>query len=166
MWRHATAEDAEEIVAMCLALYREDPGAEQATPDGVLRTLGHFLERPDRGQAIVAEVGGRAAGYAFLVPFWSNGLGGLVCEVDELYVRPAHRDQGIGSALFDAIDAGRFGAFTAVALGVSDGNAGARRLYERLGFRAAGTTMVRGGLRIDCVTTRHQKASGKDVVER
>lgn len=64
MWRHATAEDAEEFVAMCLALYREDPGTEKATPEGIRRTLDHFRERPDQGQAVVAEVGGRAAGYA------------------------------------------------------------------------------------------------------
>jgi hypothetical protein len=39
---------------------------------------------------------------------------------------------GLGSALFGAIDAGRFGAFDATALGVTPGNARARRLYERL----------------------------------
>jgi GNAT superfamily N-acetyltransferase len=145
MWRPATAEDAEEIVDMCLALYREDPGAERVTAEGILATLERFRGQPGRGRAVVAEAGGRAVGYALLVPFWSNGLGGLVCEVDELYVRPAHRSEGIGSALFEAVDAARFGAFAAIALGVSDGNGGARRLYERLGFRAAGTTMVRGG---------------------
>jgi GNAT superfamily N-acetyltransferase len=95
------------------------------------------------------DAGDRAAGYAFLVPFWSNELGGEVCEIDELYVLPERRREGIGSALFAAIDAGLFGAFAATALGVipskrvTPSNARARRLYERLRFRAAGTTMVR-----------------------
>jgi GNAT superfamily N-acetyltransferase len=143
MWRQATPEDREEIVSMCLALNREDPGFAPVEAEQVRGTLAVFERQPGRGRAVVAEVGDGVAGYALLVPFWSNELGGEVCEVDELYVRPERRNEGLGSALFEAIDAGRFGAFAATALGVTPGNPGARRLYERLGFRAAGTTMVR-----------------------
>ena len=143
MWRPARPEDGEEIVSMCLALYREDPGFAPVEAAQVRETLAVFDCQPDRGRAVVAEVGGGVAGYAFLVPFWSNELAGAVCAVDVLYVRPDQRGKGLGSALFGAIDAGRFGSFAATALGVTPGNAGARRLYERLGFRAAGTTMVR-----------------------
>lgn len=128
---------------MCLALDHEDPGLAPIEEEQVRETLAVFERWPDRGRAVVAEVGDRVAGYAFLVPFWSNGVGGEICEVDELYVRPERRGEGLGSALFGAIDAGRFGAFAATALGVTLGNARARRLYERLGFRAAGTTMLR-----------------------
>lgn len=130
---------------MCLALHCEepDPGIATVTPKQVRETLAVFERDPARGWAVVAEVGGRVAGYAFLVPFWSNGVGGEVCEVDELYVRAQLRGEGLGSALFQAIETGRFGTFAGIALAVSPGNARARRLYERLGFRAAGTTMVR-----------------------
>jgi GNAT superfamily N-acetyltransferase len=143
MWRPARPEDGEEIVSMCLALYREDPGFAQVEVGQVRQTLAVFERQPDRGRAVVAEVGDRVAGYAFVVPLWSNEQGGEICVVDELYVRPERRGEGLGSALFGAIDAGRFGAFAATALGVTLGNARARRLYERLGFRAVGTTMLR-----------------------
>ena len=128
---------------MCLALDREDPGITSVDAAKVRATLDAFERQAGRGRAVVAEVGGRVVGYAFLVPFWSNALGGEVCEVDELYVRPDRRDQGLGSALSGAIDAGRFGSFAATALVLNPGNVRARRLYERLGFRAAGTTMIR-----------------------
>jgi GNAT superfamily N-acetyltransferase len=144
MWRPARPDDGDEIVSMCLALHREDPGFAPVEAGRVRETLAVFERQPGRGQAVVAEVGGRVAGYAFLVPYWSNEAGGEVCAVDELYVRPDRRGEGLGSALFGAIDAGCFGTFAATALGVTPGNARARRLYERLGFRAAGTTMLRG----------------------
>ena len=143
MWRPARPEDGEEIVSMCLALNREDPGFVPVEADQVRATLAVFEGQPGRGRAVVAEVAGGVAGYAFLVPFWSNELAGEVCAVDELYVLPERRGQGLGSALFGGIDAGRFGSFAATALGVTPGNARARRLYERLGFRAVGTTMLR-----------------------
>lgn len=143
MWRPARPEDDEDIVSMCLALYREDPGVTTVEPGQVRETLALFEREPARGRALVAEVKDRLVGYALLVPFWSNGVGGEVCEVDELYVRAERRGEGLGSALFRAIDDGRFGAFAGIALGVSPANVRARRLYERLGFRPAGTTMLR-----------------------
>jgi GNAT superfamily N-acetyltransferase len=143
MWRPARPEDRDDIVSMCLALDREDPSITHVDERRIRETLAVFERQPARGRAVVVEVRGRVAGYALLVPFWSNALGGEVCEVDELYVRPESRGEGLGSALFAALDAGRFGSFAATALGVTPDNVRARRLYERLGFRAAGTTMVR-----------------------
>lgn len=92
---------------------------------------------------MVLEVDGAASGYALLVPYYSNELGGEVCGVDELYVRPPCRNRGHASALFSEVERGTFGAFAGTALGVTPGNGRARRLYERLGFRASGTAMLR-----------------------
>ena len=128
---------------MCLALHREDPGVAAVEAEQVRETLALFERDRGRGRAVVAEVGDRLAGYALLLPFSSNEQGGEICEVDELYVRPERRGEGLGSALFAAIDGGSFGAFAGVALGVAPANVRARRLYKRLGFRAIGTTMFR-----------------------
>jgi ribosomal protein S18 acetylase RimI-like enzyme len=147
MWRPATPEDGQEIVSLCLALHREDPGPALVEAEQVRETLALFEREPDQGRAVVAQVDDGVAGYALLVPFWSNHLGGQICEVDELYVRPERRGEGLGSALFGAIEAGKFGVFAATALGVSPRNVRALRLYERLGFRASETTMLRWTLR-------------------
>ena len=95
MWRPARPEEGEEIVSMCLALYREDPGFAPVEADQVRETLAVFERQPDRGLAVVAEMGGGVAGYAFLVPYWSNELAGEVCAVDELYVRPDQRGRAL-----------------------------------------------------------------------
>jgi len=145
MWRAARPDEDDALVQMCLELYREDPGPESVSPEQVRRTLEVLRRESWRGSAVVLEIDGRPAGYALLVSFWSNELGGEVCEVDELFVAQGHRSQGHGRALFETIEGGALwpGAAVAFALGVTPGNARARRLYERLGFAAVGTTMVR-----------------------
>ena len=142
-WRPACPPDFPAIVGMCLALYEEDAGLVAMRADQVERTLSLFEQEPSRGQAVVLDVEGSVEGYAFLVPFYSNQFDGVVCEVDELFVRPSMRGRGCGTALFDAIVGGSFGAFVGIALGVAPNNPRARRLYERVGFQVAGTGMVR-----------------------
>src|SRR5262245_29205582 len=141
LWRLAEPTDDEAVVTMCLRLYIEDPGPVVIDSGRVRRTLDVFRREPHRGRAVVAEWEGRPVGYALLVPFWSNELGGCVCEVDELYVEAQFRSRGIGRALFDAIEAGEIWEDTtvAIALGVTKSNDRARSLYQRVGFRAVGT---------------------------
>lgn len=144
-WRLARGSDDDDVVAMSLMLHAEDPGTVQVDGGSIRRTLETFRREPHRGRAVVAEVERRCVGYAFLVPFWSNELGGSVCEVDELYVQAAFRSRGIGRGLFVAIETRAVweDAAVAIALGVTDSNTRARSLYERIGFRAAGTVLLR-----------------------
>jgi GNAT superfamily N-acetyltransferase len=131
---------------MSLALHLEDPGAARVDRAQVIRTLDVFRTEPHRGRAAVAEMEGIVRAYALLVPFWSNELGGCVCQIDELYVEDTFRNRGVGASLFDAIERDELfesERFIALALGVTDPNARARALYERLGFRSIGTSLVR-----------------------
>jgi ribosomal protein S18 acetylase RimI-like enzyme len=60
--------------------------------------------------------------------------GSRVWEVDVLYVRPEARDRGLGAELMRAA-AEHVGSDAVLELIVLESNDGARRLYERLGFR-------------------------------
>ena len=145
MWRPAKPNDDDAIIAMCLAYYAEDPGVAPVSETQVRRTLEAFRREPGRGAAAALEVDRATVGYALLVPFWSNEYGGEVCVVDELFVQPSHRNGGLGSALFAALERREIGnqAAVAIALGVTPRNVRARRLYSRLGFVETGTGMAR-----------------------
>src|SRR6266852_1845362 len=100
MWRLATASDDENIVSMCMALNADDPGPAPVQPQQMRRTLAKLRAEPHRGRALVCEVNGHPAGYALLISFWSNELGGEVCNIDELFVAPEYRGRGLATGLF------------------------------------------------------------------
>jgi GNAT superfamily N-acetyltransferase len=74
------------------------------------------------------DIQGQVSGYALLIGFWSNELCGEICEVDELFVAPEHRNRGYGSLLFAAIAQGDLWnrPKAAIVLGVTPDNVAAR----------------------------------------
>ena len=71
-WRIALADDDEALVAMCQALYREDPSPLNPGEKQTRETLRRFRAEPARGRAVALELGGKAVGYALLASFWSK----------------------------------------------------------------------------------------------
>ena len=145
MWRPSDARDDTAIVRMCLALNAEDPGSAPVPATHTLRTLETLRERPYFGRVVVLDLDG-PCGYAFLIPFWSNEFGGEMLVIDELYVEPVHRGRGHATALIEKLasraDPGDSN-LVALTLETTPANADARRLYERLGFKAGNSLMRR-----------------------
>lgn len=98
----------------------------------------------------------QVVGYCLLVSFWSNEFGGEVCIVDELYIMPAFRRQGLAKELLESLrDRSELWPTTAVAIGleVSPTNTAARQLFERHGFVGANTAMhLRRRLQVESKT--------------
>ena len=130
---------------MCMALNADDPGPVPVYPQQVCRTLAILRKEPHRGRALVCEINGDPAGYALLISFWSNQLGGEVCNVDELFVAPVYRGWGLATDLFTMLTASEQSLWptkpVALSLEVSGTNERARALYERLGFRGNNLAM-------------------------
>ena len=84
------------------------------------------------GLALIVEQEGDAVGFVFCV---LGERGRKTAHVTDLYVRPQARNQGVGRALLaEVIEPAREAGLDHVSLEVNLHNAGARRLYERLGF--------------------------------
>ncbi len=136
-WRISLPSEDDLIVDMCLALNREDPGPQPVAVDQIRNTLTELRANPVRGKIAVLELDGRVEGYALLVAYWSNELGGEICNVDEIWVRPDRRGRGHGRALVETLVAGNSvwpGHPVAIALEVSPTNERALALYSKLGF--------------------------------
>jgi len=134
-FRSFEEQDAAELEAMMMALYREDPEGEPLTGEKIERTISEFRRRPHKGRILIFEAGREIAGYALLVFYWSNELGGDVITIDELYVKDEWRNQGIGTAFFKHLSSHCAAGAKELALEVTPSNRRALEFYRRLGFR-------------------------------
>lgn len=125
---------ADAVCEMMGRLYAEDAPASGQVPRNFRATIDVLLADPSRGRVVLLVAADAVCGYALLIPFWSNEMGGTVVTVDELYVVPEHRGRGVGRGLFGLIERERPYDAVAVFLEVSASNVRARWLYESLGF--------------------------------
>jgi ribosomal protein S18 acetylase RimI-like enzyme len=123
---------------MCLALYAEDPSPMPVTEGNIRATLATLRAEPSRGRAVVLEVEGVIGGYALLISFWSNELGGELIVIDELYVTPPVRNRGHARELLTTLTKENNlwpGRSVALELEVTPQNQRAAILYEKAGFK-------------------------------
>jgi GNAT superfamily N-acetyltransferase len=95
------------------------------------------LAEPRRGFFLAALQGGRAIAAAYVSFQWSLEQGGHSAWLEELYVEPARRCGGIGTALLEAVMREcRTAGCAAIDLEIDADHERVRSLYERCGFTA------------------------------
>ena len=100
--RAAVEQDAPAILSLIreLADYERLSHAVEATTEDIVATL--FRERP-AAEALVAELDGAAVGMAIFFSSYSTFLGRAGIYLEDLFVQPAHRGQGIGKRLLGEV---------------------------------------------------------------
>jgi ribosomal protein S18 acetylase RimI-like enzyme len=129
--RTAGAEDAAEVARLLDAFNREfdeyTPGVEILT-ENARRML-------ERGEMTVLLAGDGPDGIAELRFRPSVWTGELDAYLEELYVAPGRRGEGLGRALLEAaMQAARAAGATHIDLGTSEDDVAAIGLYESAGF--------------------------------
>jgi ribosomal protein S18 acetylase RimI-like enzyme len=129
--RHAEPADAEAIGRL-LHDFNSEFDDPTPGPPFLGRRVRELLEA---GEITVLVGGTPPLGLALLrfrPSLWSDGLD---CYLEELYVVPDRRGQGLGRALMEAaIDVARQRGATDMHLGTAESDTVARALYESLGF--------------------------------
>lgn len=130
MIRSMRVGEAETVAAMsrALAAFHGDTGTLEARSLARLVAQGWL-------QVLVAESGGTLTGYATLVRKVKTHEGVRGLHVDNLFVCPDVRGQGIGRALIAAAaDLARAQGCAALTVGAAEANAKAHAFYETGGF--------------------------------
>jgi GNAT superfamily N-acetyltransferase len=133
-FRPFAEQDFAELEGMILELYREDPEGEPMTREKIDRTVHELSRHPEKGSVIIFIADDAVAGYAILVFYWSNEYGGDVVFIDELYVKPRWRGQGIATRFIEHLVKQPDETTQALALEVTPGNERAYTYYQKLGF--------------------------------
>lgn len=131
--RAAAPADAPALVGLIreLAEFEHLSHLVRVTPEQLAQHL--FGPRP-AAEAVLAEIDGRAVGFALFFTNFSTFLGQPGLYLEDLYVQPAQRGRGLGRALLSHLGAlavergcGRF------EWSVLDWNVDAQRFYEKMG---------------------------------
>ena len=125
---------AAAVEQMMATLYTEDPSAHPILSANFRRTIDTLLTDPAAGRIILFTQDSTPLGYAILIPYWSNEFGGRLIMVDELFVLPAHRGQGIAKQFFAHLKSTRPMNAVGLALEATPTNTRAQKLYQSLGF--------------------------------
>lgn len=131
--RAATTRDHAAVLRLLRTQLREHHVTTSARQlaDGLTKVM----RRPAIGRILVATAARRVVGFAAIALVSTLEHGGRAAWLEELYVEPAHREDGVGTALLRAAcaTAAKAGA-RAVDLEVDRDHARAARLYARHGF--------------------------------
>ncbi|WP_337402169.1 GNAT family N-acetyltransferase [Porcipelethomonas sp.] len=134
MIREIKSDDKIDFIKMCMDFYNTD-GVDHSIPvSNMEKTFNLLMEGLDFAKAYVCEKNNKTVGYILLALTYSNEAGGMVVWLDEIYVKPEFRSQGIGSELIDFVidkykdNAARF------RLEITESNMGAKKLYLSKGF--------------------------------
>jgi GNAT superfamily N-acetyltransferase len=141
--RPATAADVGEIAPL-VRRYWEFELIEGFDAPRIETLLTGLISTPERGLCWVAESDGHLCGYLLAVFVFSLEHGGLMAEIDEVFVAEGVRSAGVGSLLVEEAEralAGR--GVCRLQLQLGELNQRGRAFYQRHGFhRRAGYELL------------------------
>ncbi len=131
----AKPDDLDRMMRM-VGDYHAEEGIEQSEETRRAALLP-LLEGSPHGTIYLIGPARAPIGYVVVCFGWSIEFGGMDGFIDEIYIRPSVRGRGIGTEILAALpNALAKAGMKAIHLEVAEDNPRARKLYEKLGFRA------------------------------
>jgi ribosomal protein S18 acetylase RimI-like enzyme len=123
----------EEIHKMVFHFYEEYDANRSISAECINKTIQHLISHPDHGSFRCIYLNDVLIGYTILIHYWSNEYGGIILFIDELYIKPSFRNQGLGNQFLKVLEL-KFPNINTFALEVSPSNKRAMSLYLKNGF--------------------------------
>lgn len=131
--RQASVHDLPDLLDLMHEFYAE--AGYSLNPDRARAAFLPLLASGQVGQVWLAELGGQVAGHLVLTFCYSMEYGGQSAFIDDLFVRPALRNRGVGRALVGhARTICEKAGVRAMHLEVARTNGPAQSIYRAVGF--------------------------------
>jgi ribosomal protein S18 acetylase RimI-like enzyme len=136
--RQASMADADNIAAFNIAMALQTEG-RALDPDRVGAGVRSLLSDSAKGFYLVCEKDGEVVGQLMVTFEWSDWRNGVFWWIQSVYVKPAHRRQGIYRALYETLKemAHTTDEVCGIRLYVEHDNATAQKTYRDLGMKEA-----------------------------
>ncbi|MFL6137974.1 MAG: GNAT family N-acetyltransferase [Frankiaceae bacterium] len=133
--RPVSPAELDLVLPACIAMFTEEVGISPVVGDGGALYRSRVAELVAGGRAFA-----RIEDGAVLFKAEIGSATATSCQIQGVWVDPAHRGTGLGTAGTAAVVAEALRSFApVVSLYVNDYNAPARAAYQRVGFREVGT---------------------------
>lgn len=133
--------DFEQVLAMMKVFYASDALLIHPEEEVLRRTLGDAIGDNPYVEGFGFEVDGRLAGYGMVAKSYSTEAGGPCIWIEDIYILPQHRGNGLGTAFLKFVQA-RFPKAARIRLEAEPDNAKAMAVYHAAGFSELGYTQL------------------------
>jgi hypothetical protein len=141
-YRLVTPVDLPGLVKLASSCYREERRRDGMNPESIIATVRELDRHRIKGSVLVFEKDEYLVGYCILIPSWSNERGGTIISVDELYVTPGQRANGIEEDFVALLQ--KVAPQDCVGIRIELGRGARKRVdaYRKLGFRESGGSVM------------------------
>ncbi|MBQ8227901.1 MAG: GNAT family N-acetyltransferase [Clostridia bacterium] len=135
MIRKATPQDKELYMKFTDAFYHSE-AVLHPVPDSHREAMwAELMRSDDYAECFFIDKDGIDAGFLLMAYTFSQESGGKVAWVEEIFISPEFRGQGLGTEFFKFIKEKIEPTCSRIRLEVEEDNQRAKKLYESLGFK-------------------------------
>ena len=133
MFREIKNQDRELYYHYADIFYHTDAVDFPVPTENYAKAFDEMMTSDRYLKGFIFEDGGEACGFALLSRTYSQEAGGISVTIEEIYIDPEHRSKGLATEFFERLKMNS--EIMRLRIEVESYNDGAKRLYERMGFK-------------------------------
>lgn len=132
--RNFKLEDKQEFIKMCTDFYSGGATLGGIPVNQMEDTFNYIINDSSYVKGFIMEKNEKIAGYGLVFMYYSNEVGGLCGFLDEIYICPDFRGEGLGTDYLTKISKVLGKDIKGLRLEVCESNKRAIKLYNEMGF--------------------------------